>query len=92
MSEKRGPISGFDGGSKTEERKKNWRKNQPEGNWRKCDKIKIEYTIVTRSWKWRDDDEDPFIERHIAHWGIVKTATEAIKSENVGNSFRKHTH
>ena len=73
---------------KTEKRKKNWMKNPPRGDWRKFDsKIKVEYTILTRSWTWRE--EDCYTEKHLAPWGMVKEATEALKSENVGNSFNK---
>ena len=85
MSEnKRGSLKGFDRGVETEKRKKNWTKNPPQCNWRKFDvKLKLQYTILERSWTWKD--EGCYKEKHIAPWGMVKAATEALMSENVGD-------
>ena len=89
MEKKRGTLKGFDGGVETMKRIKNWEKNKVLGNWRKTDKIKVEYTILTKSWTWRgDDDQDPYTEKHIAPWGMVNEATASLLSDNVGNSYK----
>ena len=43
---KRGLITGFDGGKETEARKIKWKRNKVEGNWRDFTSVRIEYTIV----------------------------------------------
>ena len=92
MEKKRGSAKGFDGptGLETLKHQKNWRKNKALGNWRKFDdEVKVEYTILERCWIWKgDEDEDPFTEKHIAPWGMVKEATSSLLSDNVGNAFK----
>ena len=88
MDKKRGSTKGFDGGIETERRCKNWTKNKPQGDWRKVDKIKLEYTVLERTWSWSGVDDDTYTEKHVAPWGMVKEATESLKSENVGNSYK----
>ena len=84
MSCKRGEITGFDGGKVTEARKISWRKNKVEGDWRHVTRVRIEYTMVKRTWTWNDNE---FVEKHISPWGIVETVKDILKSSKLLNSY-----
>ena len=74
-------------GKNTLQRIKNLDKNPPLGKWRNHEALlKIEYTYVLRGWTWRENEE-PYTEKHFSPWGMVMEVTEALKVENVGNSF-----
>ena len=51
---KRAITKGFDGIGKehTEKRLKNIRKNMTKDNWRRCDKIRVKYTYIKRTWTY----------------------------------------
>ena len=83
-NEKRGEVTAFDGirGTETAERIKNWNKNQPSGQWRKLEQVKVNYTYIVQTWTHLDKE---YTRKHISPYGMKTFVTKLLEQRRNTN-------